>query len=125
MLTKNTPDIESESNDVLLRDLEEGGRGDEDCQNEIQEVTMDDFAEKEGGSSKDEENMVNKKRVGNVKSYQRQVSKGKTAAANKRTIKKRGGQICKTKPLDSKVWEDFWASNVSGRRMKKAKHANR
>mmetsp|Transcript_38292 Transcript_38292/g.38641 ORF Transcript_38292/g.38641 Transcript_38292/m.38641 type:complete len:99 (-) Transcript_38292:460-756(-) len=97
---------------MLLQDLEKGGQGNEDCQNEKREVTIDDFSEKERGSSKDEEHMVNRKRVGNVKSCQRQVPKSKTVATKKRT-KKRGGQICKTKPSDSEVWEDFWASNAS------------
>ena len=45
MLTTQPSDIESESGDVLLRELEEGGRGDEDCRNAIREVTMDGFAE--------------------------------------------------------------------------------
>lgn len=50
--------------------------------------SVDDFAEKEGGSSEDKENTENKKRAGNVKSHQRPVSKGKTAAAKKRTRKR-------------------------------------
>ena len=66
LLTTEPSDIESESNDVLLQDLEEGGRGDEDCRNTIREVTTDDFAEKEGGSSEDEKKMVIRKRVGHV-----------------------------------------------------------
>ena len=49
---------------------------------------MDNFSEKERDSSKDEENRMNRKRVGNMKFNKRQVSKGKTAVAEKRTIKK-------------------------------------
>ena len=44
------------------------------------------------------------------------MSKGKTTAAKK----KRGGKICKTKLLESEVWEDFWANNAFGQRKKKA-----
>ena len=64
LLTTETTDIESKSNDMLLWDLEKGGQGDENCRNVIREVTMDDFAKNEGGSSEDKENMMNRKKSG-------------------------------------------------------------